>query len=248
MRKRSTLVAIIAAIFTVTAAIVINLGTSFITTGIPLSITYGILIAFTVLTLVLALFQWLFPISPIKRGDTSEPKIEFLPKHNLAPDVVLKEQIKEEVKDVVREVEKAQAYIVEQPGLEISRDVLSNIDQILHTSSINPQATLLLLSAEIERQMGLRLQEAGLQPDTNYVSPRQAIDLAMKADLLPKDTLSAFRDFFAVRNKVAHNAAFDVDESTILALVSIGIELLKLVGAKKKQDTESSTIDVNAGK
>jgi hypothetical protein len=46
-----------------------------------------------------------------------------------------------------------------------------------------------------------------------------------------------------VKNKVAHAAVFDVDEATILALVSIGIELLKVIAAKKRENTEVLSSD-----
>ncbi len=255
--KKITLVTIMTTIFVVIVAIAINLIVLFIPTLGALSpISAGLGVPVTILALVLSSLQLFYSLQTrhtrlIKKSDKgpleSVSEIEFLPKNNPTSEVVLKEQIKGEVKDVVKEVEKAQDSAIDQPGLEISEDVLSDINEILHASSVNPRAALLLLSAKIERQMRLRLQEAGLQQDTDYVSSRRATDLAMKANLFPEDTISAFQDFFTVRNRVAHSAAFDVDESTILTLVSIGIELLKLVATKKLQDTEASTIDANRG-
>ena len=139
---------------------------------------------------------------------------------------------------VVEEVKHIQEAIDNQTELEITKDVSSDIDDTLHMLSINPRAALLLLSTKLEDRLKSQLQEANLQSDTNYVSPRFAIDMAAKAGLLSRETASTFRNFLAVRNKVAHDAAFDVDEATILTLVSIGIELLKIVSTKKSRNIE----------
>jgi hypothetical protein len=109
----------------------------------------------------------------------------------------------------------------------------------------NPRAALLLLSTKLEDRVQSRLREASLQSDTNYISPHLAANLAVKAGLLPEETASTFRDFLTVRNKVAHDAAFDVDEATILTLVSIGIELLKIVSAKKRRNIELPVLNTD---
>ncbi|MCK4394689.1 hypothetical protein KAX17_17445, partial [Candidatus Bipolaricaulota bacterium] len=54
--------------------------------------------------------------------------------------------------------------------------------------------------------------------------------------VFPEEFLSAFRDFWAVRNQVAHGAAFDVPDSYILSLVSLGTELLKALTSSVRKD------------
>jgi hypothetical protein len=39
--------------------------------------------------------------------------------------------------------------------LEIAKDVYTEIDEVVHAASVNPQAALLLLSTKIEEQMRL---------------------------------------------------------------------------------------------
>ncbi len=91
--------------------------------------------------------------------------------------------------------------------------------------------------------MRKRLQEIGVQSETNYALSRLALDTAVREGRIPQETASALRDFLSVKNKVAHAAVFDVDEATVLALVSIGIELLKIIAAKKRENTEVLSSD-----
>jgi hypothetical protein len=219
--------------------IVLALFTSLISTSIKLpgsflTVIYDILIFAVVISLGFSIIQFYITWTSKRTIQTDTEKLEI----ELSPEILLKEQIKNEVRSVVEEVEQIQESIDNQTELEISKDVSSDIDETLHMLSINPRAALLLLSTKLEDRLRSRLQEANLQSDTNYVSPRLAIDLAAKADLLSRETASTFRDFLSVRNKVAHDAAFDVDETTIFTLVSIGIELLKIVSAKKRRDIE----------
>ena len=51
------------------------------------------------------------------------------------------------------------------------------------------------------------------------------VDLGVSKGIFPQEFLPAFRDFWAVRNRVAHGAAFDVDDSYILSLISLGTQL-----------------------
>jgi hypothetical protein len=247
MKKRGTLPGFtLFSIILMIITIVLALFTSLISTSIKLpgsflTVIYDILIFAVVISLGFSIIQFYITWTSNRTIQTDTEKIEI----ELSPEILLKEQIKNEVKSVVEEVEQIQEAIDNQTELEISKDVSSDIDDILRMLSINPRAALLLLSTKLEDRLKIQLQEANLQSDTNYVSPRLAIDLAENAELLSGEAASTFRNFLLVRNKVAHDAAFDVDEATILTLVSIGIELLKIVSAKKRKHGELPVSNVD---
>jgi len=139
-------------------------------------------------------------------------------------------ELKEEVKELGREVDKVQESVANKPGVELSKSLSPDVEEVLRESSKDPRAALLLLSAKIESQVKKRLQEANL----NFRYPLgKAMEVGVEAGLFPREILSAFRDFWAVRNRIAHSEAFDVEDSTILALVSIGTELLKALSTEK---------------
>ena len=253
MKMRKIIVAVGFATVTIALIVALNITLNAAITNSSF-VSYILLIIFTILTLLAALVQFfvsfVFSFRPlihiinrIRHKDSSalilsseNEKVPLLITTEVggiwareAPNIELKDQIKNEVKSVIAEVEDAQQIATFQDNLVISREVANDINNILNIAGVNSRAALLLLAVKIENQMRLRLQEAGLQSTTNYALSRQAIDNAVTAGLIPEETVSAFRDFIEVRNKVAHGAAFDVDEATILSLVSIGIELLKIV-------------------
>jgi hypothetical protein len=163
---------------------------------------------------------------------------------NFIDTLSIEAQIYYQIKKVAQEIERAQDTVEEkQTALETTRDVSADIDDVLHITSSNSRVALLLLSAKIEEYMRIRLQDIGVQSKTNYALSRQALDTAVREGHIPQETASAFRDFLAVKNKVAHAAVFDVDEATILALVSMGIDLLKIIAAKKRENTEVLSSD-----
>jgi hypothetical protein len=75
--------------------------------------------------------------------------------------------------------------------------------------------------------------KGGLQLQTNYFLSLRALDTASNNKLVPPDVIYAFRDFVSARNKIAYDAGFNVDDATILSLISIGIELLKIIAAQR---------------
>jgi len=164
--------------------------------------------------------------------------------NNFIDTLSIEAQIYYQVKRAAQEIDQARDILEEkQVKLETPKDVSADIDEVLHITSSNSRAALLLLSAKIEESMRIRLQEIGVQSKTNYALSRQALDTAVREGSIPQETASALRDFLAVKNKVAHAAVFDVDEATILALVSMGIDLLKIVAAKKQETTEVLSSD-----
>jgi hypothetical protein len=139
-------------------------------------------------------------------------------------------ELKEEVKELGREVDKIQESVTNEPGVEVSKSLSPDVDEVVRESSKDPRAALLLLSAKIESQVKKRLQEANL----NFRYPlNKAMEVGVGAGLFPQEILQVFHGFWAMRNRVAHTEAFDVEDSTILALVSIGTELLKILSTER---------------
>lgn len=140
-------------------------------------------------------------------------------------------ELKETIGNLEKEVEKAQDAVTDGSDGTTSREVSSEIEQVLQESSKDPRAALLLLSSKIEEQLRRRLEEANITP--TYPVTR-AVELGVKNEVFPQEFLPAFRDFWAVRNQVAHGAAFNVDDAYILSLISLGTQLLRMASSVKK--------------
>jgi hypothetical protein len=142
-------------------------------------------------------------------------------------------ELKESIGNLGKEVEKAQDAAALEKKTTVSGNVSFEIEKVLEESGKDPKSALLLLSAKIEQQLRNRLEEAGISTERVYSASRY-VEMGVRADIFPQDFLPAFRDFWSVRNRVAHGAAFDVDDSYVLSLVSLGTDLLKIASTRSR--------------
>lgn len=141
-------------------------------------------------------------------------------------------ELKETIGKVGKEIEKAEDSLDDESDGTVPNEVSSEIEQVLHESSKDPRAALLLLSSKIEEQVRRRLEQADIAP---HYSVRRSVEIGVKNKIFPQEFLPAFSDFWNVRNQVAHGRAFDVDDTYILSLISLGTQLLRMVSTVKTQ-------------
>ncbi len=176
-------------------------------------ITTVLLVLIAAVALFLPDFRLLSPyIKRVKIGDFAEV------------------ELKEKIEKLDAEVKKAEdaASANKGPKTKNSDNISPDIEKILEESSKDPRAALLLLSSKLEQQLGRKLEQAGIDTGRDY-SITRLVNRGVEANVFPKEFGAAFRDFASVRNQVAHGKAFDVDDSYILSLISLGTELLKAI-------------------
>lgn len=154
-------------------------------------------------------------------------------------------ELKDQIKDLGKQIERAEEAVASKPepaqGAAELRDeadrkaqqktTSSDIEEIARVLSTSPRAALLLLSAKLEQQVNRRLEEAGVGGRARNISTIRAVAAGVDAGIFPPEILSAFRDFWSVRNRVAHGAAPDVNDETITSLVGAGLDLLRILTA-----------------
>lgn len=190
------------------------------------AITISLIILITVL-LVLPNPQIIFPY--IKRIKLWEAEIE----------------LKEEIKELGKEIEKAQEAAAnktssatpqtsssDETAPDRSGNQPNNVEDVLIAAGKDPRAALLLLASKIELEIKKRLQEADI-PKDRYKTVSRGVIYGAERGVFSDEVVHAFRDFWNVRNRVAHAEAFDVDDKTILSLISLGTELLKVISTEK---------------
>ena len=121
---------------------------------------------------------------------------------------------------------------------ELPADFWTEVDEVLKEASKDPRAALLLLSSKIDSAVRERFEEA--QIDIRYGSAilrfpptQQAIELGIEKGIFPPSALSAYQEFRIIRNKIAHEYTFKVDTDTILSVISLGTQLLKVLSTEK---------------
>src|SRR5438874_2673186 len=113
------------------------------------------------------------------------------------------------VEKLEKEVAKATASVADQtPGA-------TGVDDLLREAGRSPEAALLLLSSKLEQQVRQRLMEAGMPEAQTMMSLPVLLERGVERGLFSQSVLSAMRDFWAVRNDIAHGRAFAVSNSTL---------------------------------
>jgi ribosome-associated translation inhibitor RaiA len=132
------------------------------------------------------------------------------------------------IKRIDAELEKAKESIGERE-YKLPESTINHIDEIVREASKDPRAAFLLLSSKIERKVRERFVEAGIEEKDRFIPLSRMIEIGIRLGVFPKELLPSFRDFWAVRNRVVHGEAFEVEDSVIFSLISLGIEILKLL-------------------
>jgi hypothetical protein len=154
-------------------------------------------------------------------------------------------ELKESIENLEKEVERAQDAAAKEKEASVSGSFSSEIEKVLEESSKDPKAALLLLSAKIEQQLRNRLEESGISTDRVFSASRY-VEIGVREGIFPQDFFPAFRDFWSVRNRVAHGAAFDIDDAYILSLVSLGTELLRIASTTNTKDNKDNDVQDNS--
>ena len=140
-----------------------------------------------------------------------------------------------ELSDLESKVGKAE---VENLEAEIPKNISPEVEEVLKEAAKDPRAALLLLSSKIETAVRMKFEEFQLDIKSGTTILRfpptsRALEIGIKEGLFPPTALSAYRDFQSLRNRIAHDYTFQVDNATILSLISLGSDLLKLLSSKK---------------
>jgi hypothetical protein len=101
--------------------------------------------------------------------------------------------------------------------------------RILERAARSPKAALLLLSAEIEREMRRVVASLGLSQGRQTVSLVQGLALLSEREALPKHVASSVELFLKLRNELVHGR--EAGDDDILRAIDIGTTILKAIRA-----------------
>lgn len=100
---------------------------------------------------------------------------------------------------------------------------------VLRQAAISPRAALMLLSADIERELRELLTSRGQMPGYSYTSPREAIAVLFELGEVSPDTVANVSQFWKVRNLIIHGR--EGEEGDILRAIDSGLVILRTLKA-----------------
>jgi hypothetical protein len=147
--------------------------------------------------------------------------------------------LKLELRDLDGEVQRAREAVADRQEV-VDSSAMSQSEDVLRAVTRDPRAALLLISARLEQQVQKRLEQRGLQDANRPLPLFRKLRAGVDAGIFPEELLPAFRDFWHVRSRVAHGHGFEVPDSTVLSLGSLGLELLQAVSVTTKGDNSGA--------
>jgi hypothetical protein len=99
------------------------------------------------------------------------------------------------------------------------------VDKILQESARSPKAALLLLAAEIEKELRRVLLGSGWHAGQEIHGIRQGFDILTRLEVLPKHVAGSVRLFSEMRNKLVHGG--NATDDDILRAIDSGVTILK---------------------
>ena len=144
-------------------------------------------------------------------------------------------ELAEKTAKIGQEIDKVKEEVSVDQNWEIPDRTTDEVNEVLNDAKTNPRAAFLLLATKIEEEVRSRLQKAGFSQSRQFTSLPRLVEFGVEKQVFPAQVLSIFKEFWYVRNKVAHGQAADIDNDTILSLIAVGTDILKLVSIEKKQ-------------
>lgn len=109
-------------------------------------------------------------------------------------------------------------------GTEDETDIML---QVIHEADKSPKAALILLAAEIERELRQLLATTGLLKNQKMISLPAAIHIFEERGVLPKYLSSSVSRFWDVRNRIVHGHGTESDD--VLRAIDSGFTILKVI-------------------
>lgn len=93
----------------------------------------------------------------------------------------------------------------------------------------DPRAGLLLVAIEIEQAIRQLAARHGVSAGVGTLSARRALSDLAKREVVPRQVVPLFDEFWQVRNRVVHGAGFQLPPGQLYELVDVGFRILELL-------------------
>jgi Domain of unknown function (DUF4145) len=109
-------------------------------------------------------------------------------------------------------------------GATTPQSPVGGLQQILRDATVSPKAALMLLQAEIERQLRLALKSKGYGESTPY---QNAINYFSDMPEVPKDFARWLVELRDVRNRIVHG--HEATDADALRAIDVGLRILPVI-------------------
>lgn len=140
----------------------------------------------------------------------------------------------EQTAKIWQDIEKVKEEVQLDESWEIPDRTTDEVKEVLKSAKDDPRAAFLLLATKIEEEVRNRLKDADLPQSRQFIALPRLVEFGVERQIFPSQLLHIFKEFWIVRNKVTHGQATEISDDTILSLIAVGADILRLISVEKK--------------
>lgn len=148
-------------------------------------------------------------------------------------------ELEESLQRLHDEASRAASEVAQVPALKLANDSDNNLrledaaDGILRQAAQSPKAALLLLAADLEKELRRLLAGSGWHGGHDIRGLKQGFGILARLEVLPKHVVGSVRLFSEMRNRLIHGR--DASDGDILRAIDSGITILRALQAIPRQ-------------
>ncbi|HEY8211465.1 MAG TPA: hypothetical protein VIG99_28470 [Myxococcaceae bacterium] len=142
-------------------------------------------------------------------------------------------KLRQEIGMAASEVAGAQQRMGASPDWQME-PVPADVQKVVEEAAKEPQAALLLLSSQLEELARRRVKPVAPEESRRVYALPRLIEVGISKGVFPETVLQPARQFWDVRNQVLHGGSRGVDRSTVMSVLAIGMDLMKLLSAEPR--------------
>lgn len=141
-------------------------------------------------------------------------------------------KLRQEVGKAAKEIAGAQQRMEASPDWQME-SVSAEVQKVVEEAAKEPRAALLLLSSQLEDVARRRVKKVAPDEARRVYELPKLIEVGISKGLFAETILQPARDFWDVRNQILHGGSRGVDLSTVMSVLAMGVDLLKLLSAER---------------
>lgn len=145
-------------------------------------------------------------------------------------------ELGETITQFKEKVEEAEETIEENPAPKADYTKFDDdIVNKLASAANNPRGTLLVIAAEIEQRIRHLASEADIVVGDRHIPSTKLLIELEKREVISRNIYPLFKEFWNIRNKVAHGHSDKIIDSRLYEFAELGVRLLSLLPTSVKK-------------
>ena len=107
--------------------------------------------------------------------------------------------------------------------------ISDEITRRIADAASDPRGAFLVLAIEIEGRIRQLANQLNIVEANRIIPLIRVLEILTERGFIGREVISIFRDFWAIRNRVAHGVHYELERGRLYELVDLGMRILRLL-------------------